>query len=205
METVIPILIEILRQYGYLIIFFGVMIGGEVILLPAVFLASLGLMNIFGVIVFGLAGTMISDSGWYLAGKKAKGKNYFSRIINYEKYRPRIDLWKNKFNNYNAKILILSKFVYGTRIITLMSSGYQKLPYEKFLKFNFIGSFLWLAFIVVLGYGMGLSWQYLKIYGDYVQYLALFGLLALFVIRYAFQKAITILNYERNRRHQGQN
>lgn len=199
METVIPIIIQVLGQYGNLIVFLGVMIGGEAILLPAVFLASIGVMDLFWVLFFGLAGIMLSDSVWYWVGTKLHGRSdYVDKIINRQRYQKQIDLLRRKFTKHSNRILIFSKFVYGTRIATILYSGYRKITYETFLKYNFIGSFLWLILITLLGYGIGLSWQRLAEYNDYIKYLALFGVLVLFMVRYIVQKTVIFLNYERN-------
>lgn len=197
MEDLIPILFDILEQYGYIIVFLGTVIGGELVVLAAVFLASLGILNIYLVILISIVGIVTSDSIWYFIGTKVGGKiDYCRKHFCPAKYQHKIESFSNKFVGHYAKFIIGSKFVYGFRIITLVTSGYQHIPYNKFLKFNLIGSCIWLVIIVFLGYVMGFSWNYLAEYSEYAKYYVLFGVLGLFVVRYIFKKFIKFLDYE---------
>ena len=196
MQDLVPILIQILEQYGYAIVFLGAVIGGELVVLIAVFLASLGMFNIYLVVLFGMMGIVISDNLWYFVGTKLRGRlDYCKDRFCPKKYQYKIESFSEKFTDHYAKFLILSKFVYGARIITLITSGYQRIPYRKFVKFNLIGSTSWMGIIVFLGYVMGISWNYLAKYNEYAKYYVLFGLLVLFVIRYIFNKFIKLDDY----------
>jgi len=205
MQDIVPILIDILEQYGYIIVLLGTIIGGELVILAAVFLASIGMLNIYLVVILGMAGIIISDNFWYFIGAKARGKlNYSSlsspkSIFPFKKIQHKIDDFKEKFADHYAKFIILSKFVYGTRIITLVTSGYQNVLYKKFVIFNLIGSVLWMTIIVFLGYVMGVSWNYLTEYNESAKYYVLFGILILFVIRYIFNRFIKL----DGKRHRG--
>lgn len=196
MESLAPIIIKILADYGYIIVFLGAFAAGELVILAAVFLASLGILNISLVIVFGLLGIILSDNLWYFIGTKLNNKfDYFKKFFYRFNYQKKVLSFKNKFNNNYRQFLIMSKFIYGVRILTLLTSGYQKIPYNKFVLFNLIGTLCWMVIIVFLGYVMGLSWNYLGQYSHYARYFVLFGLLILFVIRYVFKKLINYNHY----------
>jgi len=199
MQDIVPIVIDIIKQYGYVMVFLGTIVGGELIILAAVFLASLGFLNIYLVILFGLLGIIISDNWWYFVGTKIRGKlDYFRKRFVSLKYHNKIESFGEKFIDHYPKFLILSKFVYGARIVTLLTSGYKHIPYRKFVKFNLIGSCSWIIIIVFLGYVMGVSWNYLAQYNESSKYYVLFGVLALFVIRYIFNKFIKLDDGQRN-------
>jgi len=199
MEDTILLLIQILSQYGYIIVFWGAFFGGDLVMLASVFLASLSVFNIYLVILFGLAGIVTSDNLWYLLGRKSSGQPVYFRRYSWftglKKYQSQIDFLKDKFAGNYGQFLIVSKFIYGVRIMTIIASGYQRLPYKRFFTFNLIGSSLWLVVIVFLGYIMGFSWNYLGQYSNYARYYALFGLLALFMLRYFFKKLLSINYY----------
>jgi len=195
MEEIIPFVIETIEQHGYSIVFLGTIIGGEIVILAAVFLAALGMLNIYLVIILGMLGVVISDSFWYFIGTRIKGRlNQSTKTFFPKRYQYRIELFKDRFVEHYAKFLVASKFVYGTRIVTLITSGYQKIPYRKFLMFNFIGSMIWIVIIVFLGYIMGFSWNYLAKYNEYSKYYVIFGILILFMLRYIFKKIIRIID-----------
>jgi len=201
MSDLAPSLIQILTDYGYIIVFLGTMIAGELVILASVFLASLDILNIYLVILFGLAGIVVSDNLWYWFGTRLNNRfNFFKKYFYNTRYQKKIASFKNKFNNNYSKFLVMSKFVYGLRIFTILASGYQKIPYKTFVIFNLIGTLSWMTIIVFLGYVMGMSWHYLSQFSNSAKYYVLFGLLILFVLRYIFNRLINInLHDQRNR------
>src|SRR3989344_1235880 len=137
MTEVSLVLLEFLKQYDYLIVFLGTIIAGETVVLAAVFLASLKILNIYLVILFGLLGIVISDNLWYWIGSKLRGRlDYFKKYFSLVKYQPKIDFFKSGFEHNCRKLLVTSKFIYGIRIVTIIASGYQKIPYKIFFTFN---------------------------------------------------------------------
>lgn len=188
--------IQILNDYGYIIVFFGTMIAGEIVILPSVFLASLSVLNIYVVVLLCLMGIMISDNLWYFIGRKFKTKlSYLGRYFYHYKYQKRVTVFGEKFIDHYKKYLVMSKFIYGFRIITLLTAGYQKIPYKKFITYNLIGTISELALIVFLGYTMGWSFAYLSRYSGYTKYLVVFGLLILFMLRYGFRRLMDYSNH----------
>lgn len=197
MEDFIPIILDILKEYGYLIVFLGAIIGGEVFILASAFLASLGYFNIFGVIAVSTAGIIISDSVWYFIGLKSHRLVTGFRQNNFLFKKFKSGLFDKYFHSHYGKFLILSKFIYGTRTATLLASGYKKVAYKRFLMFNLIGIGIWIVIIIALGYVMGFSWHYLKQYNFYFRYFVLFGILLLFIIRFIFNKLLKQKNVTR--------
>lgn len=198
MTEVISLLIKILEQYNYLIVFLGTIIAGETVVLAAVFLASLKILNIYLVILFGLLGIVISDNLWYFIGSRLKGRSRYGRkYFSLIRYQKNIDFFKKSFEHNCRQFLVMSKFVYGVRIMTIIASGYQRLPYKIFFTFNLIGTLCWLTIIVLLGYVMGFSWNYLSRYNNQAKYYVLLGLMFLFVLRYIFKRIIKFNSHER--------
>lgn len=195
MEELIPIALHFLEQYGYIIVFLGAVAGGEIFILAGTFMASLGYFNIYAVVLLSLAGIILSDSLWYLLG--VKGENF---IINC-KDRLCLKNYHNKlfdryFDAHYGKFIILSKFVYGTRIITMVTSGYKRVPYRKFFYYNLLSIIIWIMIVVLVGYGLGFSWNKLSEYNSYIKYLVLLGLLGLLAIRLIIGRIIKFKNYE---------
>lgn len=191
MQELIPFILQILQEYGYIIVFFGTIIGGELVILAAAFLASLGYFNIYLVLIVASAGIILSDSVWYLIGLKSR--NYIIGFRNstlLKRYKK--GLFDKYFYDHYGKFIILSKFIYGTRTITLLSSGYKQVPYRKFLFFNLIGIAIWIVIIIILGYLMGFSWNYLEKYNSYMRYFVLFGIAVIFIIRFIFNKLLKL-------------
>ncbi|HNP75005.1 MAG TPA: DedA family protein [bacterium] len=195
MEELIPMALHFLEQYGYLIVFFGAVAGGEIFILAASFMASLGYFNIYAVVLISLAGIILSDSLWYLLGRK--GKNFILTCKNWlclKNYHNR--LLDRYFNSHYGKLIILSKFVYGTRIVTMITSGYKKVPYRKFFYYNLLSIIIWIIIVVSLGYLLGFSWNRLSEYNSYIKYSLLLVLVGLAVLRLAVRQIIKFKHYE---------
>lgn len=135
----------------YLIIFWGAFFAGESFLIPGVYLMLKGLISYKGYMFFGISATIISDSVWYYLGRIIP-TGRIKRLAIIQKSLPKIEIIKNLFKEDGLKILIISKFVYGTRILTQMLCGKMKIPYFKYITVNSIAIFLWINIIFVLTY-----------------------------------------------------
>lgn len=159
--TAIPIL---LIQYGYLSIFLGVAIGGEILILAVGFLSSLGYFNIFLAILVATFGVLIADTIFYLLGRIGR-KKIFYRIAKFFRIsQKRIDKMESIFIKHDIKAMLLIRFVYGLRAMTLIVAGVSKMKYYRFFIYNFIGTFTWALVLGLLGYFFGESWIILQEY-----------------------------------------
>lgn len=182
MNELLSQIISITQHYGYVIVFIGTILAGDLVVIAAAFLASLNLLNIYVVMFLGLTGIMLSDSFWYFIGYK------FGAVFNGAGHRllPRwlsliIGRLQERFSFRLPRLLLLSKLIYGTRMITLIFIGKEKMPYNKFFYYNFIGSVYWLMIMVIIGYLAGISWHYLENYKIYSRWAAL-SVLAVFLL-----------------------
>lgn len=171
MEDLVPYIITTLYQYGYLILFLGAVFAGEVFILAASFLAYLGYFEIGWVIVISLVGILLSDSFWYFVGSRYNGLiSQYSRSLCPRRWHGFLDRIKDNFKNHFKKFLILSKFVYGIRILTILLAGHQKLSYHQFFIYNFFANICWLIVVVAIGLAVGFSWDYLSEVDSYLRY-----------------------------------
>ena len=188
--------IIILQQYGYLIVFLGSIVAGEVFIVAAAFLAVAGFFNIYLVFLVALAGTLLSDNFWYFLGLKGKKPiSFCGRKVCSKKMKKRVDDLKEEFTNHYKKVLILGKFVYGIRIISLVTCGYRNVKYKTFFTYNFIGNIVWLTSVVVAGYFFGFSWDYLSRYNSYVKYIVVVGVILFFAVRLSISHFIKLNDY----------
>jgi len=155
-------------QNKYLVVFIGTIIGGETVLLAAGFLASLGHLDIFLVVLFGAGGEVVADILWYWIGY-LNNKKF---IIKYGRYvflnARRIEQLRNYFAKHGGKTLLMVKFMYGIRTMTLLIAGMAKMNFLRFLLFNTLGIFISVVLFTLLGYLFGHSWALLDQYTIYV-------------------------------------
>ena len=150
-----------LSQYPILTSFLiGIFTGEEVILILA-FLSAQGVLPLWVVLVFVPLGTFLCDTFFFFIGK--------TRIVN------RLKEWKHFSRNYkrvdehvgkltrerHILTLFYTKFIYGTRIVTLIFLGLKGTSYSQFFVYNLAITILWAIIIIPLGYFAGKGYTFI--------------------------------------------
>lgn len=155
------IISEYLSQYPILSsLFAGIFTGEEVILILA-FLSAQGILPLWVVFVFVPIGTFITDIFFFFIGKtksvnKIKEWKYFSN--SYKKIDTHIGkLTKEK----HIFVLFYTKFIYGTRIASILFLGLKGTSYSQFFKYNFFITILWAMIVIPLGYLAGKGYSFI--------------------------------------------
>ena len=120
-----------LQANAYPVLFVGLLVAGEVILIPALYLAVTGRLDL--AIVFGIAivATLISDLAWYGISPTAALKRLAARRGG------RLLPWLERvYRERGAEALFLSKFVYGTRVMAQLIAGLQAMPLRLYFVVN---------------------------------------------------------------------
>jgi len=63
------------------------------------------------------------------------------------------------FARYGAATIFVARFIAGLRIIAGPLAGVLRMPWRKFLLFNFLGAVLWVSVIASVGYLFGKHWD----------------------------------------------
>lgn len=159
---------------GYLIIFFGLFIEGDLLLFAAAFLARLGVFDIMPLIVVSIAGMLIGDALWYLVGRHKK--RFPTRLIAF------FDRVASPFDQMLTTrlfhTLLITKFAYGIHRLILARAGSVGAPFARFFKIDIVATLIWTAVIVSLGYFGGFALEPLKPYFRFAEV----GLLVLLVL-----------------------
>ena len=66
------------------------------------------------------------------------------------------------FARYGAVTVFFARFVFGLRIIAGPLAGVLRMPWRKFMIFNFLGAALWVTVIAGAGYLFGQHWERLQ-------------------------------------------
>ena len=125
------------------------------VLLPAIFFASLGKLNIWYVLAVAIAATVISDVGWYFVGKYFHKEKLLSLSM-LAKRRHAFDRLSAVFEKHDIKIIIFAKYIYGFRIVVQIISGMHHMPFRRYLAANAA------AIVIFLGSLVGLSYTIAK-------------------------------------------
>lgn len=146
-------------DYGYLILFLGVMaenaslpVPGETILIIASFYSHHGHLNLGYVIGLATIGCILGDNLSFYVGRRL-GRPV---ILKYGKYilitPKRLDHVEHFFQRHGDKTIFLQRWITGVRVIGALVAGTTKMPWPRFLLFNCLGAITWVATISTLAY-----------------------------------------------------
>jgi membrane-associated protein len=122
-------------------------------LILGVFL-RLGDFSFFPVYMCLMLGDLIGDVGWYCMGRR-----YGNRFVaKYGKYfrvtASGVERMTRLFHRYKNSVLFLSKVSngFGLAIVTLMTAGMVRIPFDRFIVVNLLGQFIWTGLLLGIGY-----------------------------------------------------
>ena len=153
-------------MYGYWVVFFGVMlenagipIPGETVLLFAGFLAYHGRIELIPSILVAIVGATLGDSMGFLIGHFG-GRPFVNRFIRrFPVVRRSFDHSQALFLKYGQWAVFTGRFITGLRMFAGILAGLFRMPYRRFLIFNFSGATVWAVAIIYVGFLFGTSWQ----------------------------------------------
>jgi len=169
-QSILDLLRNAVVQYGYwavggalLLENAGIPVPGETILLLASFLAfsEKELQLSWIILVATIAATLGDNLGFALGhyGGRPVVERYqrFFRV-----QQSTLERGESLFARYGAVTVFFARFVFGMRIIAGPMAGVLRMPWKKFLFFNFLGAAVWVAVISSVGYLFGQHWNRLE-------------------------------------------
>jgi len=165
-ESLFQTLADFFARYGYWVVFFGVMLEnggvplpGETVLLFAGFLAYQGDIRLVWAIAIAIAGATLGDSLGYTLGRYA-GNAFFDHYVKRFKFLARqFENSKKLFLEHGHWAVFTGRFITGLRVFAGPLAGLFRMPYPRFLVFNFTGAVLWATAIGCLGFLFGNNWD----------------------------------------------
>lgn len=151
-------------QCGYWVIFFGVMlengglpVPGETVLLFAGFLAYHRRIHLARAILTAIAGATIGDSlGFYLGWR---GGTALVKKFKFLVSGRRFDRAQALLMRYGHWAVFVGRFITGLRVLAGPFAGALRMPYPRFMLFNFSGAVVWAITIGCIGFIFGSSWE----------------------------------------------
>ena len=134
----------------------GIPVPGETILLLASFLAySQHELQLSWIIVVATIAATLGDNIGFALG-------YYGGRPVLERYRTAFRIQdatlargEELFARYGAVTIFFARFVFGMRIIAGPLAGVLRMPWRKFMVFNFLGAAVWVTVISSAGYLFG--------------------------------------------------
>lgn len=162
-------------------------IPSELIMPLAGFVAARGDLSFAGIMIAGLAGTMLGALPWYFAGRfigaagmKALSAR-FGRLMTVE---PRdVDHAVVWFERHGVAAVLLGRVVPTVRTLISVPAGIVRMNFATFMVFSAIGSSVWIGFLAACGYVLNANYTLVADYVDPVSK----GVIALAVVIYLYR------------------
>lgn len=158
-------------------------------MLAAGFLAYLGALNFFVVLIVAFTGAIVGDNIWFWVGQKGGtplvekyGKFFFLT-------KKRVKRAKDYLDRHGSKAIFVSRFIFGTRTSTAILAGALGMPAKKFARSNLTGAGVWAILTASLGYLFGKSFEVLRGYIARTEHTLLIlagAAIIIFILRFLF-------------------
>ena len=144
-------LINLLKEYGYIILFVWSIMEGETGLVMAGILAHTGDMNLWLAILVAALGGFIGDQIYFYLGRINK-----KWVLNELKaHRRKFAKARLLLRKYGAWVIFLQRFIYGMRTIIPMAIGVSGYDPKKYAIINLISAFIWASLTIIPAYYFG--------------------------------------------------
>lgn len=141
----------------------GVPAPGETILLLASFLAySEHELQLGWIIVVATIAATVGDNLGFALGYYG-GRPLLARYQSIFRVRAStLERGERLFARYGAVTVFFARFIFGMRIVAGPMAGVLRMPWRRFLAFNFLGAAVWVTVISGAGYLFGQHWHRLE-------------------------------------------
>jgi membrane protein DedA with SNARE-associated domain len=140
-----------LVSYGLIVVYLGVIIEGESVLIAAGFLAHQGVMNPIGVFLAAFAGSLTGDQLLFYAGRYFAG----SRMVQRQTKRPLFASILGRVQRNPVLFTLSVRFIYGARTIGPMALGIAGVRPLLYTALNVVAAAIWAALFTLIGYLCG--------------------------------------------------
>lgn len=176
---------RLIHEYGYYAVLVGTLLEGETILVLAAVAAHQGYLHLPVLLPVAVAGAILGDQFFYYMGR-LYGNTLVTRFPSLSARAAKVE---NMIARHHAPVIVVLRFTYGLRIAGPMMVGMSAVTPIQFTLWNSLGSVLWAALIISVGYAFGDALQWLigsirKLELLVLAVLAVMGTAVWFIARY---------------------
>ncbi|MDR0640640.1 MAG: VTT domain-containing protein [Holosporales bacterium] len=140
---------EFVKDWGYVAVFLGSLVEGEVILLTASAFAAGGYLSIYRIFVIAFITTILADQLLFFLGYKTGSDWLTKRFPKLTKARGKVF---NLLHKMDIFFIFSFRFIYGIRTISPLIIGSAKIKPSRFVIYNILSGICWAAAGCTLGY-----------------------------------------------------
>lgn len=192
----------LLQAYGPLLVFANVLLEQAGLPIPAYpILIAAGAMAVHGdmawegALVAAVLACLISDSAWYMGGKRFGG-GLLDTVCRVSLSRDScIRQTQSLYLRTGPRILLVAKFLPGASALSTVMAGFVGVPLRKFWAYDAAGAVIWAGSALIIGVAfndmLGQVLDLLGLYGGY-GLAALAAVLALYLAYRIFRRKYTV-------------
>ena len=143
-------LVENNQALVYFFIFLGLVVEGEVTVISTGILVHLGALPLWSALVVVLSGGFTKTFLGYYLGTIIRDK--WSHVKFFKFFERRVRLIAPKFKEKPFWSIFTSKFIMSANTIIILFSGFERIPFKKYLKAEVSATLLWGPGLIALGY-----------------------------------------------------
>jgi membrane protein DedA with SNARE-associated domain len=144
-------LADLIRDWGYIILFLYSFGGGFLALAVAGVLSFSGELNIYISLVVAVSANFIGDQ--FLFYMARTNKEFAKNILN--SHKRKLAYSHLLMRKYGSFIILIKKYIYGVKTLVPLAIGLTKYSPIKFVIFNGLGAVLWGVVVAGLSYRFG--------------------------------------------------
>jgi len=184
-------ILQFLQTSGYGIMFIIMLVEGPIITYVASFAASLGIFNIFIVVILSILGDVIGDIILFFIGRISKEAN-IERYVHKSMNMTRMDKLKMYLDENPGKAITVIKLTPLLPIPGLILAGASNIKFKKFIIYSVVVSLIYCLSMAVLGFYSGVAFLTIAKYVKYAEYLVggtvLLIILVFYIIKFISKK-----------------
>jgi membrane protein DedA with SNARE-associated domain len=142
-------LADIIKDWGYLAVFLGSMVEGEIIVVTAGALAACGFMSLGGVFMVSFISTVLTDHGLFWRGRRM-GTDWIIR--RFPRVKKVIDRVYGLLHRLGGVFIFSFRFIYGIRMASPLILGASGVGPLKFVVYNILSGATWAIICCFVGY-----------------------------------------------------
>ncbi len=144
-------LVNLLKEYGYIILFVWSIFEGETGLVMAGILSHTGDMNLWLAILVAALGGFLGDQIYFYLGRI--NKTWVLKEL--EAHRRKFAKARLLLRKYGGWVVFIQRFIYGMRTIIPMAIGVSGYDSRKYALINLISAFVWASVTIIPAYYFG--------------------------------------------------
>jgi membrane protein DedA with SNARE-associated domain len=163
-------------------------IPSEIVLAMAGYLSSQGRFNVMLIVLAATAGSLVGALVLYWLGA-ALGEERLKRWLDHIPLVDRDDLEQadRRFERHGRWAVLIGRVVPVVRSLVSIPAGANRLPLGEFVLLTTLGSGVWNALIVGLGFALGSQWQQVDRYSSWFNY-AIFAIFIVMIVGWVAKK-----------------